>query len=216
MPDAPIDIDNQVTVTQLRAQWSNADHGVGESSWSFIQPAANPNYLESVADVWFLYLHDLFRAQRPGGWTLDTIRIEDRWPSIRSPIIVSSGWSPIPFDDVFGLPNQCTPVISWRTGLEGRSYRGRTYWGPMRLDHCENNFVVGDGQTAVFDFANEMMLRCTGASFPSNPHFSIVSRVHDGAPSGVIGTYLPVIQYVFLSQFGIMRRRFDFPWRSGL
>jgi hypothetical protein len=148
MPDAPIDIDNQVTVTQLRAQWTTPSFGAGESSWSFIQPAANPDYQLSVLGPWVDHLLPLFRAARPMGWRLNTIRVEDRWPSLRAAIIVEDGWGPIPDTDVQGLPPQCTPVISWRTGIIGRSNRGRTYWGPIKLTDCEYSNVLGDGDTA--------------------------------------------------------------------
>jgi hypothetical protein len=214
MPDAPIDIDNQVTVTQLRAQWTTPSFGAGESSWSFIQPAANPDYQLSVLGPWVDHLLPLFRAARPMGWRLNTIRVEDRWPSLRAAIIVEDGWGPIPDTDVQGLPPQCTPVISWRTGIIGRSNRGRTYWGPIKLTDCEYSNVLGDGDTAVFNFADEMINRFTGATFPSNPHFAIVSRVHDGMPVLPIGTYCNVTHYSYESRFGIMRRRLEWDWRT--
>jgi hypothetical protein len=66
MPDAPIDIDNQVTVTQLRAQWTTPSFGAGESSWSFIQPAANPDYQLTVLGLWVDHLLPLAAATEGG------------------------------------------------------------------------------------------------------------------------------------------------------
>lgn len=214
MPDEPIPIDNQVTVTQLRAQWSTPSFGEGESSWSFIQPAANPDYLEDVAAVWLSTCMELFRAARPQSWFLNQVVVQDRWPGLRAAMVFTGDWGPIPETDVAGLPPQCTPVISWRTGVEGRSNRGRTYWGPCRLDSCEYSNVINEGENAVFAFADEMMFRFTGATFPSNPHFAIVSRVHDGVPVEPVGTYLPVVEYSFQARFGVQRRRLQWDWRT--
>jgi len=213
-PGEPIPIDNQVTVTQIRAQWSTASFGVGESSWSFIQPAANDLYLETALDAWQTYIRDLFCGYRPLGWTLNRVMAQDRWPNLRPSLMDDTGWEPIPTTTVRGLPPQCTPVISWRTGVEGRSNRGRTYWGPCRLDHCEWSNVINEAEDAITAFAEEMLYRFTGATFPSNPHFAIVSRVHDGAPVEPIGTYLPVIEYRWLARYGVQRRRLDFDWRT--
>lgn len=212
-PGEPIPIDNQVTVTQLRAQWGVPSFGEGESSWSFILPAANDRYQAFVAEVWMATCLDLFRAARPQGWFLNQIVVEDRWPALRAARVYTGEWGSIPETLVSGLPPQCTPVISWRTGAEGRSQRGRTYWGPCRLDSCIYSNVVNEGEDAVHAFATEMILRFTGGDFPSNPRFAIVSRVQNGVPVEPVGTYLPVIEYLFQARFGVQRRRLQWEWR---
>lgn len=212
-PGEPIPIDNQVTVTQLRAQWSTPSFGEGESSWSFIQPAANPDYLEAVSLEWMSTCRDLFRAARPQSWFLNQIVVEDRWPALRAPLFLTGDWGPLPDTDIAGLPPQCTPVISWRTGVEGRSNRGRTYWGPTRLDCCEYSNVINDAEDAIVAFAEQMKLRFTGAILPSNPHFAIVSRINNGAPVEPVGTYLPVIDWLFVARYGVQRRRLKWEWR---
>lgn len=51
------------------------------------------------------------------------------------------------------LPPDCCVVITWRTANRGRSYRGRTYLGPLR-----SNAMDTDGRIDT-DVANQIALR---------------------------------------------------------
>jgi len=48
------------------------------------------------------------------------------------------------------LPTQTAGVITWRTGLIGRSYRGRSYIGPM-VETVSNGGYISSPQLAVMD-----------------------------------------------------------------
>jgi len=55
------------------------------------------------------------------------------------------------------LPPTTAPLISWRTGLAGRSYRGRTYMFPTTEVHQERGVVAASYSGAWEDWANAML-----------------------------------------------------------
>jgi hypothetical protein len=211
---AMIPIDNQIQIVQIRALWSLYSSGGGESSWSFIMPAAAPPAQQIVLDAWRAYLMDPFRTGRPGAWELTEVWAEDRWPGIRARLVSEEGLGQLGDAEGEALPAQVTPVISWRTGEIGRSNRGRTYMGPYTIDSVgPDNNITNPANNACSDFAEAMINNFTGTHHPSGPRFAIVSRQHDGVP-GNPGTYTLPVEYVFLGRWAVMRRRFRYSWAS--
>lgn len=204
---------DQVSVVQIRAQWGYTAYASGESSWSFILPRAGANQQLVVLTAWQNYLENLFRAARPSNWFLDTVRAEDRWPATHAPLIVETNLPGIPEEFGTGLPPQCTPVISWRTGNEGRQNRGRTYMGPYTSDSCEESNIVDPALSAVYDFAEAMQAHFMGSVIPATPRFAIVSKIPSD-PDWPAGHYTLPETYYFLERWAVMRRRLDYDWRT--
>jgi len=48
------------------------------------------------------------------------------------------------------VPNQIAPIVSWRTGSVGRSYRGRTFLPPCAAQSCPGPNLAG-GQLVLMD-----------------------------------------------------------------
>lgn len=208
-----IAIDEFITITKVRAQWTGRSNAIGESDFQFMLPAAAGDRLETVAFQWILRLEPLFRAWRPTAWRLDTVIVEDVWPGSEAPLILDRRLGGIPEEAGVGLPPQCTPLISWRTGEQGRANRGRTYWGQCTRDSAEDEHVIDPGASAVSNFAEAMLFYFTGSIPVTQPRFVIVSRWDNGTPI-YPGAYSPVTTYFFQERFAVQRRRLAWDWRT--
>lgn len=89
------------------------------------------------------------------------------------------------------LPPQSALVISWRTPLKGRSFRGRTYMGGL----CESDQNVGDWSSALIaaidTWTDNFLARYAVASPASKWRFGIISRVSAGLTRAV-----PILTHV--------------------
>lgn len=194
-------------VWQLRAQWTSQGFSSGESSWSFISVRDPADFGADLYGLWQANLEALFCAARPVNWALEVIRIEDRFPQTKPALIVgySSGLQPDSSGEA--APPATTPIITWRSDHPGRSYRGRTYWGPIRTaDISDGWHLTGDAETAIYEFANAMMDNHGPFSPPDNPAFAIVSRTHDSVPRDVL-VFTRVVSFYDRQYLGVVRRR---------
>lgn len=183
MVSSIIDIVDGIQIWQLRAQWSYSGFGISESSWSFGDVYGVPNGAEQLYTDWADNLEDLYCTARPDFWQLEGIMVEDRFPGIRPPLVINYVPQRFPDSSGKGCPQQISGLISWRTGLPGRSYRGRTFWGPVRVDDMESDgFIGGDARAAMSDFGDIMLALFNGPPPGLRPRFVIVSRTQNGAP----------------------------------
>jgi hypothetical protein len=204
---------DQVSVVQIRAQWSYSRSSGGESSWSFINPRAGGDMRAVALARWQFYLQDLFRAARPFGWRLDRVMAEDRWPNDLAALVDDVRLGPIPDEGAIGGPPQSTPIISWRTGNIGRQNRGRTYMGPYDIASYDAENVVDPALSAVYDFAEAMVTHFMVEPVPGVPRFAIVSRIPSD-PDWPAGHYTLPDTYYFLERWGVERRRMGYDWRT--
>jgi hypothetical protein len=206
-------ITDQVRIVQVRAQWSYSRSSGGESSWSFIRPAADTNAQQTTRTAWLTYLQDLFCAQRPFGWRLDRVLYEDRWPHTAAVYVDDVRLDSIPYTSEPGGPPQSTPVISWRTDNTGRQNRGRTYMGPYVLSSYDAENVIDPALSAVYDFAESMQGHLMATATPDRPRLAIVSRIPTD-PDWPAGHYSLPTTYYFLERWGVVRRRMGYDWRT--
>jgi hypothetical protein len=204
---------DQVSVVQVRAQWSYGRSSGGESDWSFIMPRAEGDPLGVTWAAWETWLQPEFIAWRPRSWRLDAVRVEDRWPGELAPMVQDVRLNPDPLDDIEGIPPQCTPIISWRTGNIGRQNRGRTYMGPYGRECADSENILDPALSAVYGFAESMQANLMVAPVPGIPRFAIVSRVPSD-PDWPAGHYTLPTEYFFLERWGVVRRRMGYDWRT--
>lgn len=104
------------------------------------------------------------------------------------------------------LPWQCAGVISWRTALAGKSYRGRTYIpGPSEGDTL-GGLVTAQYIADLNAVVTQMLAVFGPAGSNTDWRFSIISRIANGVPRAApVGT--PVISGVARSVFYTQRRR---------
>jgi hypothetical protein len=203
----PPELNDTLTVLQLRAQWQLGHMARGESSWSFImirnglvdQPAL-------VWDMWHAALYDLWTRRRPSVWTFTQAVVQDRYPGVRPDLIIPLN-APGGGSSADSAPGQFGPVISWRSVYPGRSYRGRTYWGPVMRDDLEESFVNNACGGDIETWAEIMMdTFAHGFVGETSPQFAIVSRRHNKMPEP-IGRFALVDYFMPVRVMGTMRRR---------
>jgi hypothetical protein len=183
MPSPIIPIVDGIQIWQLRAQWSYSGFGLSESSWSFADLFGTSYGAEELYVDWADNLEDLYCTGRPDEWELDWVLVEDRFPAIRPPLVIQYIPGRRPDSAGKGCPPQVSGLISWRTGLPGRSFRGRTFWGPVRVDDMESDgFIGGFARAAMSDFGDRMLLLFNAPPPGLRPRFAIVSRTLNGAP----------------------------------
>jgi hypothetical protein len=209
-----IALDDFVQVVQIRAQFSYGRSSGGECSWSFVMPRAMADPQLVTLTAWESVLMPLFVADRPLQWRLDAVLAEDRWPHERGSLVDDVRLGPIPEPTENGGPPQASPVISWRTGNEGRQNRGRTYMGPYPISSYSDENILDPGLSAVYDFAEAMIGTFTGPDVdPTGPRFAIVSK-KPSDPDWPAGHYTLPTTYYFLERWGVVRRRMGYDWRT--
>lgn len=104
------------------------------------------------------------------------------------------------------LPPQCAAVISWRTSLAGRSYRGRTYLAG-NVEAAQNNGVWGaTQQTNMTNLAVNILAIWGPTGTDANWEFAVISRTQNGAPL-VSPVATPIQTYLIRSTVYTQRRR---------
>lgn len=94
------------------------------------------------------------------------------------------------------LPPQDALVISWRTALKGRSFRGRTYV-PGLTEVNQDAGIWGSATTAAYDtWADAFLARYSASDPASHWRFGVVSEV-----TGGLKRVTPIITPV--SNFGV-------------
>lgn len=206
-PPQPAEVDDNLKVLELRAQWSVSGISSGESRWRFVMLRTGLfDQLQHTADMWQAGVLEPWTRFREDRWTLERLVVRDLWPAVEMDLIVPIGFVQIGNPGDQGPP-QATPVVTWRSDFIGRSYRGRTYWGPVRWPDIDSGTYVGGVDGAVSAFANAMMETFTNPDLDAvDPHFIIFSRQHDGVPEPK-GRYAPVTSFTQQRYLGTQRRR---------
>jgi hypothetical protein len=194
-------------VWQVRAQWTSEGFSSGESSWSFVDVRYPGDDGSHLYDLWAANLEPLFMTARPVNWALEQVVVEDRWPNTKPPFVANYGSGLQPDSSGASAPPAATPIITWTSAHPGRSYRGRTYWGPIRMADIDDGWHLGgDAETAVYMFGLAMMDTFGGSLDPSRPVFSIVSRTHDGMPRVPL-VFVEVTAFNDRQYLGTVRKR---------
>lgn len=205
--DLAPELNDTLRVLQLRAQWDVAFTGRGESSWSFVTDRNDTfDQKADLWDRWRVNIKPFWIARRPPEWHFTRVLIEDRFPGGSPPMEITideygeAG-------DFSGAPVQLSPILTLYTDYRGRSYRGRTFWGQIRVEDLDGSNLSSGMWTALVHWADAMYdTFCAPSIFPADPRLCIVSRRHNGAPEP-IGRYAPVIQLARKRYLALQRRR---------
>lgn len=80
-------------------------------------------------------------------------------------------------------PPQCASVISWRTALAGRSYRGRTYLPPGDEGNQARGAISAALVTLIGAAATQMLTVFGPAGTNGKWQFGVITRRHNGVPT---------------------------------
>lgn len=170
-------------VLELRVQWSIFLRAGGESRWRFwMRQSLEFDQQALLWQRWRDTCKVYFTSLRAGGWTFERAIVRDIYPAVLPDRIYDLGELDGGDPDEQGPPSS-TPIITWRSDFSGRSYRGRTFWGPIRwvdltlgtYDHTLHVNLENFAETMldVFQF---------GPLTAYDPHFVIFSRQHNNEP----------------------------------
>jgi hypothetical protein len=203
----PPELNDTLTVLQLRVQWTLGNHGRGENSWSFIMIRNGlVNQPLLIWDMWEAACKGFWIGRLPQSLTVERALVEDRYPAVRPTLEVTLN-EPGGGSSDTSAPPQCAPVISWRTHWPGRSYRGRTYLPPPMRDDLDFDWVTTACRNNIEHFVDSMMETFTGGFVgETSPQFAIVSRRHNNVPEPV-GRFALVSEVRTVNYMGSQRRR---------
>lgn len=201
------EVDDEMLVLQLRAQWAVPGVGRGESAWNFLHLASGLVDQQQVLwERWRDNCKVYWMQERSDDWIFERVVIQDKWPGIRPDLVIDLNEPGAEDSNGIG-PIQSSPLITWQTGLIGRSYRGRTYWGPVRIDDMIHGGFVEVVRVQMDNFAFTMMEQfASDPMIAMDPHFIIFSRQHDGVPEPK-GRYALVSGYRISPFLATQRRR---------
>lgn len=178
-------LDDQDQVWELNAVWSYEDD-VWHSSRHCLVTIRELGTTQPVLwQMWDDNCRETFTGHRPGYWQLQKVVVRDLWPG------TAADWEHIydppptgPFTGTDGTAGPVTPLVQWITEYPGRSYRGRTYWGPVREDEVNNSYASSDIWDWIVVYCQQMMstFDADAALFPHLPGFFVLSRSHNGVP----------------------------------
>lgn len=101
---------------------------------------------------------------------------------------------------------QVAALASWQTARAGRSYRGRTYLGPVPGTFAAGSTIIAAGTTAYAAFVAAMLGAFGPAGSSTNFVFAIISRVQAGTElTQPIAT--PVVSGTVRNVLATQRRR---------
>jgi len=154
---------------------------------------------------WLNDVKPFFMARRTPTFHLVRVVIEDRFPATRPDFIFdldehSSSW-PSP-----NAPMQSSPIVSWRSNFYGRSYRGRTFWGPFGANDLESPVYTDALIDAVEDWALAHYTAFHAPLSPYVPRGVIFSRQHNLAPD-LPGRCAPIENFIRPHLLAVQRRR---------
>lgn len=106
------------------------------------------------------------------------------------------------------LPNNCTIATAFRTGVAGRSNRGRSYWIGMTQSMVSANNVVGSIETAILADYTALKTALAGNGTP----LVVLSKYSGTGPTGKplprgSGVTTPVISFSMDDTVDSQRRR---------
>jgi hypothetical protein len=183
---APIvPLTDELQVWELRACWPSSVEHRASSGWSFVTLRDVGTTQAELYEMWRDILEGPYTTLRPAGFRLDRVVIVDTWPGLVADFVVDYPWPGPPFEGEGEPTHQAvSPIISWRSGNEGRSYRGRTFWGPIRQEFVgEGNRIIPPASGAIEWFATQMIRQFGPLQPVFVPGFAIISRRHNGSPN---------------------------------
>jgi len=193
-------------VWEFKVRWHAARFDYGESRFMFREPVVSGDRQLNAYSLWLDGPHDLWRARRPANWTFTDIVVSDYWPGLQADRVFPINQGHLGGGGAYA-PSQLTPVAKWRSDEYGRSYRGRTYWGPIQIQDIGVNDGPQDELISAVGAWQFSMYEVFGPDAPFvDPQFVILSEYHNGALRE-IPVFVRMLEFGMNPAFGVQRRR---------
>lgn len=156
------------------------------NTFGFLQKSATAGFLgPTLITEWMAGAKTQYLAALASGVTLNSYRVSDVVPggAARAETFPSSANTSN--GGVSVQAQQVATLIGWQTSRAGRSYRGRTYLGPVPGVYATQSRLIAAGVTAYAAFVSAMLGVFGPAGSSANFQFAVISRVQNGAVLGV-------------------------------
>jgi hypothetical protein len=136
---------------------------------------------------------------------INFLRVQDLSPGVAAGLVRTEGVAGGNLTEDAMPPNDAL-CVTWRTGLKGKSYRGRSYLGGFAEDSQNGGYWIGEIQTwAAAAFAQPLM-DAFGPVGTGNYSLSVVHTVLGGARL-IPPTATPIISFNIHNEVRSLRRR---------
>lgn len=194
-----VPVPNVVQIEMLYTQQAEPCENVYHYQFAAPPTASDMNLLIDAMKAW-----ELNHAAALRNVATELTRIRARDLSTQNGVIVDRQVIPtiVGADTTIGLPNNVTVAVSHRTGLGGRSFRGRTFHIGLSDNQVGNNQVLPPTLTALGQVYTLLLAVNPAGSQP----LVVVSRRHNKADRAV-GIATPVTDIVVNKFIDSQRRR---------
>lgn len=179
------------------------------NTFGFLAKTGNGTFSGLAADF-----KTAFVKNTSGGWfygladdlTSTSLTVRDVKPGIG--IQYDLTYTSVPGSDGTSepLPPQCALVLSWRTSLSGRSYRGRSYVPGLPEQHQNAGTWSATAISNITNFCASILGIYGPAGSDPNWEFAVISRVQNGVRLATpVAT--PIESYLVRSTVYTQRRR---------
>lgn len=159
--------------------------------------------LTGLGNALLLWWTTSYRVKLPDSVTLREIYLTDL-NSATGPTHTAPAPAPAPAGLAATpvMPNNVTIAVSFRTGLRGRSYRGRNYFGALGEGQISSNTLDGATQAGIIAAYNALL---TG-DVADDWEWGVVSRFSGGVPRAA-GVFTPVTAVLITDSIVDSQRR---------
>lgn len=135
-----------------------------------------------IAGIFALWWDDYYAPLIPAEWNMTGVVVKDATIEAFSSTFLAHA---APGEHAGGgAPNSVASVITWYTGLAGRSYRGRTYLLSPPASETLENTVTSTYRDSITAAAGVLITSCAAGG----NDLMVVSKHHDGVPRDVAVT----------------------------
>lgn len=157
--------------TSAGQQLENVYHVVGDDPFT-------ESTLEDVGDIVMAWATDHFMPPLSNDISLVGMKVTSL-ETDTAPVWEPSLGEAVPGSETGdAIPLNACGIVTWKTALRGRSYRGRTYVAGIPESFVENSAISTAYQTTLHDVFSLLH----GGIVSESYNLAVVSRVNDGAP----------------------------------
>lgn len=162
---------------------------------------------QSLIDYWMTNTLPLWRPLQTMGVTYQTSFAQTIWPvafdvSLANPPQLNGAWG------AQDLPQFCAVVVQKKTGLAGRSKRGRFFMAGFPENAATGGLINTDMATQFTTFQNGMFNQYCGQAPASGFRMVVLSKQQNKQPVELgPGATTPVVEFKYVSTIGVQRRR---------
>lgn len=171
----------------------------------FVMAGSSPTLKQQLMTEWYDNALPLVLPAMADTWSLDRLYCQDVAPGTAADLDWSGTINATGGSFADPLPGQVAAILTWYSVLQGRSYRGRTYWPGLSTAAVQSG-ILKPTVSAIFGAYGDYMMTHFGpdATLPYAV-LGTITRQHDGVAT--VPELIPTETYLVRSNFGVQKRR---------